>query len=174
MSKESLIHRKIGDIFKKEIPNYTSCSLLTDHACGGKQRIPLFYEANKARATEYCNVDLIVLKENKIKIIVEIEESNVKPTQICGKYLASALSNFYIHEKQKNKTIEMADSVSFIQIVDTSKLKKDKTAKFKQWKALEKSINKILPVKNSRITSYQLLTTEDLGEVVAIIKRICE
>jgi hypothetical protein len=148
------MHVAIGNAFEKILPK--SCRLIRDEACGGKQRIPLFSTLEKSRKTEFCNVDLLVLKANKIKIIVEIEESNVKPTQICGKFLTSALAQCYIHESGKNKPIEMDDSVTFIQIVDTSKLVKDKTAKFNQWKGLEKSINRILPLKDSRITTYKL------------------
>jgi len=56
--------------------------------------------------------------------------------------------------------------------VDTSKLVKDKTSKFKQWKALEKSINGIIPLKNSRITRYRLFSTEELENLVSFVKEI--
>ena len=172
MSKDNnLIHKKVGEIFKKVVPANSDFKLLLDKACGGNQRIPLFYTSRKSRHTEYCNVDLLILKHNKIKVIVEIEESNVKPTQICGKFLTSALSCYYIHESEANKPVEKADSVLFIQIVDTSKLVKNKTAKYTQWKALEKSINQILPIKDGKIMSYKLLTTDDLTELDAIIKK---
>jgi hypothetical protein len=80
---------------------------------------------------------MLVLKEGKIKMIVEIEESNVKPTQVCGKFLTSALSKYYIHETQNNQPIEMDEKVTFIQILDTSRLVRGKTKKLKQWKQLE-------------------------------------
>jgi hypothetical protein len=143
---------------------------MKDEACGGDQRIPLFYDTKKSRETEYCNVDLLVLKENKIKAIIEIEESNVKPTQICGKFLTSALANYYIHDSKRNEPVEMDNSVIFVQIVDASKLVKCKTSKFKQWKALEESINRIIPLKNSRITLYKLLSTEQLDNLTSFIK----
>jgi len=128
----------------------------------------------KSRKTEYCNVDLLVLKDNKAKMIVEIEESNVKPTQICGKFLTSALSKYYIHDSKRNEPVEMANSVSFIQIVDTSKLVRGKTAKPKQWKALEESINRILPLKDSKITSYRLLSTDELDNFISLIKELVQ
>lgn len=170
--KSSIIHKKVGKILSKAIPADSGYTLLRDPACGGKQHIPLFYTLKKARMTEYCNVDLLVLKDNEIKVIVEIEESNVKPTQICGKFLTSALSKYYIHDSAKNKPAKMADSVSFIQIVDTSKLVRDKTAKFEQWKALEKSINGILRIKDSKITDYRLLTTDEMEKLVSMIKAV--
>jgi hypothetical protein len=66
----------------------------------------------------------------------------------------------------------MDDSVTFIQIVDTSKLVKEKTSKPQQWKALEESINRIIPLKNSRITSYRLLSTDELDKLPSLIKEI--
>ena len=99
---------------------------------------------------------MLILKNDKIKVIVEIEEANIKPTQICGKFLASALSLYFIHRRKKDKPIGMDDSVFFIQIVDTSKLKKDMTSKIQQFKYIEESIQKILPIKNSRIDKYKL------------------
>lgn len=166
------MHETIGDLFEDALPpNY---SLIRDKACGGKQRIPLFYTSKKSRETEYCNVDLLILKENKISIIVEIEESNVKPTQICGKFLTSAIASYYIHDSKRNKPVEMDESVTFIQIVDTSKLMKDKTSKFKQWKAIENSINKIIPLKDSKITMYRLLNTDELYKLTSLIKKITQ
>jgi hypothetical protein len=163
------LHRTIADKIESILPPH---SLIRDEACGGSQRIPLFNTAQKSRKTEYCNVDLLVLKGNRIKMIVEIEESNVKPTQICGKFLTSALANYYVHTSEKNEPIGMDDSVAFIQIVDTSKLVKEKTSKPMQWKVLEESISSIIPLKNSRITSYRILTADKLDELASLIKEI--
>ena len=162
------LHKRIADEIESVLPPH---SLIKDEACGGDQRIPLFYDRKKSRKTEYCNIDLLVLKENKIKAIIEIEESNVKPTQICGKFLTSALARYYIHDNDINESVEMNDSVAFIQIVDTSKLK-GKSAKPEQWKALERSIQNILPLKNSRIKSYRLITKDKLDELASLIKQI--
>jgi len=162
------LHKEIADKLESIFPPN---SLVKDEACGGNQRIPLFYDKEKSRETEYCNVDLLVLKENKIKAIIEIEESNVKPTQICGKFLTSALARYYIHENKENEPVEMYNCVAFIQIVDTSKLKKN-SAKPKQWKALERSIQGILPLSNSRITSYMLITKDELDGLAPILKQI--
>jgi len=50
----------------------------------------------------------------------------------------------------------MDNSVLFIQILDTSGIKKNKTAKISQWENIEKSIKNIIPVKNSKIKEYKL------------------
>jgi hypothetical protein len=148
---EHQLHKIIGDCIKgTEFPD---CKIITDPACGGQHNVPLFCSDVKSNETEYCNVDLLVIKDNKIRVIIEIEETDVKPTQICGKFLTSALSSYYIHDSE-NTPIGMSDSVLFIQILDTSQLK-EKTSKIKQWKNLEKSIKNLLPFK--KIKKYKLL-----------------
>lgn len=116
----------------------------------------MFYPKKKSRATWYCDVDLLVIRDGAVRMIIEIEKSNVKSTQICGKFLTSALAQYYIHESENDVRIGTHDSVIFIQILDTSNLKEDKTTKFKQWENLEKSINNILPVRDSKIRKYRL------------------
>ena len=148
------LHKVIGDMIQdSEFPN---CTIIKDPACSGSQNVPLFCSNKKSNQTEYCNVDLLILKDNKIGVIIEIEEANIKPTQICGKFLTSALSSHFIHTTQNDVPIGMGNSVAFIQILDTSKLKEDKTSKIEQWKNIEKSIQNIVPVNSSRINNYRL------------------
>lgn len=148
------LHKIIGAIFENS--KFLNCDVIKDLACGGNQHIPLFCSTDKSNQTKYCNVDLLILKNNKVRIIVEIEEANIKPTQICGKFLTPALSSYFIHRTRDYIPILMDDSVSFIQILDTSKLKLDETSKINQWTNLEKSIQDIIPVKNSKINDYKL------------------
>ena len=84
-------HKIIGDIFSdKNFPNERT-TVLKDAACGGDHTLPLFCSDVRSYATRYACVDLMVIKEGKIKVIMEIEESNVKPVHLFGKYLASAI-----------------------------------------------------------------------------------
>jgi hypothetical protein len=112
----------------------------------------------------------LILRDGKIKVIIEIEESNVKPTQVCGKFLTSALSNCGLIKEYNH--LEMDNSVLFLQILDTSKLVKGKTSKVKQWRQLENAINNILPLKGSRIIAYKILTTDELPTLQSAIKDI--
>lgn len=148
------LHIAIGKIFETALPE--GFKLIKDEASGGSQRIPLFASTEKSRETWYCDVDLLVLKDEKIRIIVEIEESNLGPTQVCGKFLTSVLAQYYIHESENNKRIEMDDSVTFIQIMDTNKLNVEGTKKFEQWKNVETSIKSMLPIGVSKIKEYGL------------------
>ena len=158
------LHLRIGQSLSECLMGKEGTVLLRDGACGGAQHIPLFCSERKSRETEYCNVDLMILKDNKIKVIIEIEESNVKPTQVCGKFLTSALSKYHLHHSTFKA--EMDHSVTFIQILDTSALNREKTRKTNQWDHLAKSINEILPLKGSKIQKYVLLgfNLEDFDE----------
>jgi hypothetical protein len=147
------LHKAIGVAIAED--RLEGCTVIKDQACGGKQSIPLFCCDEKSRKTEYCDVDLLIVKDNKVRVIVEIEESNVTPIQICGKLLASALSSHFIHEKWSTP-VEMGDSVLFIQVLGTSRLKLDKTSKMGQWTRIEKSIRSVLPIMGSRICCYRM------------------
>jgi len=95
------IHPLLKTIVDQLESIFLSHNLVKDEACGGDQHISLFYDEEKSRAAWYCDVDMLVLKENKVRAIIEIEESNVKPTQICGEFLTSALARYYIHENKE-------------------------------------------------------------------------
>lgn len=155
---EHPLHRLVGKTVGECIDSkkFPDCRIIKDRACGGRQNVPLFCSRKKSNATEYCNVDLLILKDNKIRVIMEIEEANVKPTQIFGKFLTSALSSYFIHELENNRLIGMDDSVLFVQILDTSKLKQDKTSKIEQWKKIQKSIQSIIPVQDRGIGEYRI------------------
>ena len=168
----NIIHKKVGRAFQELVSKYPNLTLLQDPACDGRQHIPLFCNPVKSRENEFCNVDMMVLKQDRIRLIIEIEESNVKPTQVCGKFLTSALAKYFIHNSKDNRPIEMDENVTFIQILDTSKLVKEKTKKILQWKLLETSINNVLPLKNSGITTYRILTTDELSELDQLIEKV--
>jgi len=161
------LHVSIGDLIENSLGE--RAQLVRDQACGGNQQIPLFCSDEKSNKTKYCNVDLLVIQDGKIRVIVEIEESDVKPTQICGKFLTSALARYYTHETEGNVPIGMHDSVTFIQVVDTSDLKAQ-SMKLYQWKNLESSIINILPIKDSNIKEYRLFTDRELNELVDYIR----
>ncbi len=148
------LHKVVSDAITEA--NLPDCTVVKEPACGGNQRIPLFCSAENSRHTEYCNVDMLVLASNRVKVIVEIEEATITPIQVYGKFLASALSSFFIHEYKNDVPIEMNHSVLFTQILDTSKLKRNKTAKMKQWRNIERSIQNVIPLEGNRIDHYKL------------------
>ena len=148
---EHNLHKTIGSIISDAFPEI---EVVKDPACGGDQLVSLFCSDLKSRGTKYADVDIIILKGGKVKVIIEIEESDIKPVQICGKFLVSALSKYFIHERYG--VVEMNDSVLFLQILDSSKLKPDRTFKLEQFKNLEKSIQSVIPLKDSCIDNYRI------------------
>jgi len=160
------LHVSIGDLIEDSLGE--RAQLVRDQACGGNQQIPLFCSEEKSNKTKYCNVDLLVIQDGKVRVIVEIEESDVKPTHVCGKFLTSALARYYIHETEENP-IGMHDSVTFIQVVDTSDLKAMSMKPY-QWKNLESSIGNILPIRDSNIKEYRLFTDLELNELVDYVR----
>lgn len=147
------LHKIVGE----SIDNieFSDCKIIKDPACGGVHNIPLFCSGIKSNATEYCDVDILILKNKKIRVIIEIEEKTARPTEICGKFLTSALSFYYIHKSENNTPIEMDDSVTFIQIVKAPQTKNSSIPI--QYENLEKSIQSILPIKWSKINKYRLI-----------------
>jgi hypothetical protein len=162
------LHLEIGRKIIEKFSGRSELKMIRDPACGGSQHIPLFRDSKKKRETQYCNVDLLILKNGKVRVILEIEEADIKPTQICGKFLTSALSRCYIHDKDGG-VVDMDASVLFIQFVDTSKLK-DKSLKKDQFNMIEESIRAVLPLRDSKINTYRLLY-DDVGKVIDAINQ---
>ena len=92
----------------------------TPHYVRVPQNIPLFCSKKRGNDTEYCDVDALILLAGKIKVIVEIEESALGPTQIFGKFLSSAAAQRYIHDADGGDPVYKDEDVLFVQIMDTS------------------------------------------------------
>ncbi len=147
-----------------------------DSACANERRqhIPIFLEEDRSLEAKICNVDILILKDGKIKIVIEIEESNIKPTQICGKFLTAVLGKYYIHRKNSYRSIQYSESVLFMQILNNSKLKKDKTRKIEQGKKIEQEIIKIIKDQGWKcpIKEYKLIYTKtsEIDKIESIVK----
>jgi hypothetical protein len=157
------LHQAIGRVLdgvRSSLPTeeQAACILIKDPACVSgpapgcvrvPQNIPLFCSEKKGNDTEYCNVDALILLAGKIKVIVEIEESALDPTQVLGKFLALAAARYYIHNADGGKPVLKDDNVLFVQIMDTSSLKPE-SAKRAQWRNIEASIRSLLPLGSVR------------------------
>lgn len=172
MSAKHPLHFKIGKKLEKEF----SENVILDSACANERRqhIPLFLDKDKSLEAKICNVDILVLKDEKIKIVIEIEESNIKPTQICGKFLTAVLAKYYIHRKKDYAHIQYSEPVLFMQILNNSKLKKGKTKKVEQGKKIEQEISKMINNKGWKypIKEYRLIymKTSEINKIESIVK----
>ncbi len=72
-------------------------------------------------------------------MIVEIEETGIIPTKICGKFLTSAFSKYFIHKTVAPNPL-VVDKCLFIQILNDEGLKDD-TRKKEQGKIIMRKIN---------------------------------
>jgi len=169
------LHKIIAKRLAKQIPE--SCKLLVDYACGGSQRLPLFLDKPKSRKTTCCNVDMLVLQNHTIRVIIEIEETDIKPTQVCGKFLTSVLGLYFIHKCCDTHIVEKSsDGVLFLQVVYTPN-RGMKSVKYKQLNLIENRIQKILPL--NRVTHYKLLQVKSkdnhyrISTAVNCVKNYC-
>ena len=135
-----------------------------------RQRLPLFLGKRRSSCTRLCNVDLLVIKDDAVKVIIEIEESDFRPTIICGKFLTSVLATHFIHDSCHNsEPIQVSDSALFVQVVNTSKLPKDTKKPF-QYKLLKSELQSLLPRLSSHVELYKLFCVEGENDIPALGK----
>jgi hypothetical protein len=130
-----------------------AADLYCDPACDDSpmQRLPLF-RGDPSRSTALCNVDLLVIKDDTVRAIIEIEESVSKPTTICGKFLTSALAD---RARLDLVVIPFSELALFVQVIDTHKLPPH-SKKPAQYVHLKSVIQSVLPTLSSCVKQYQL------------------
>lgn len=133
------LHEVIAELLKEAVP--APATLIIDQAGKGDQRIPLFVKDTVGREHWLCCVDGLVKVDGHVRLLVEIDESNVKPTHLAGKYLTSALANFYIHKRERGP-LPKFERVWFLQIVSSKGLEPN-SKKPAQWQTLEAAIRSI-------------------------------
>lgn len=175
------IHRKIGGLLSKnELPQVT---IFRDSACQShdgddgepekKHRITLYKGAGPERV-RMCDVDILAFRDERKYVIIEIEESNVKPVQVFGKFFASAHSTHY-DRKQIDKS-----PLRFIQVLVAAPANLKGSGKPEQWKALEAIIKDHAREWPDRTVEYFLLWggpedfkpgSEKAGQLVGLVRK---
>ncbi len=165
MSEEKhVLHKKVGDTFKTILENKAGLTVKLDNACGenpgGKKNLPFFLSVNAGNDTEITNVDIIVLKQKEkckvetVKLVCEIEESDITPIRTFGKVFTAATS---IMCKLNDETKYDVDKKGiFIQILSNKDLK-EKSKKAFQGANIEDAINDIFKSNGSWIKEYHLI-----------------
>lgn len=153
------LHKVVGSLVEEDAPPH--CTVFRSPECGGEHVVPLHFSSEGTNETEFCEVDIAIVKKGEVQVIIEIEESNTKPVQVFGKLMASAMSSYLSHKKE-GILFPIADSVVFIQILDTSKLKPARSSKPRQWELVERSIIDILRSVETNVAEYKLMVGDSL------------
>jgi len=167
------LHEKVGEILNKIGENTQDIQVLLDSACLGSRKgrywISLFDCQKKSRATRLCCIDAGVIIDNKLKILIEIEESGFNPTKICGKYLTSAFARYLVLAKCPDP-IEISENAVFIQIVDTSKFSEEASSKSEQMLRIEKAVQRIASKDSGSIREYKLFLISGINDSTELKK----
>ena len=161
------LHLQVGLELSKL--NSEEIRVILDRACIEESEhieihnIPLFLET-KSSETELCNVDALIIKEGKVCVIIEIDESKTNPSHICGKYLTSTFSNLYEYNKDMIKI--PPGTVLFVQIIDSTKFPKQ-SRKLKKLEIIQKKISE-----NTQgiVRKYCLFNDKDIDNVLVEIR----
>lgn len=144
-----LLHTLIAKIIlETDLPD---CEVILGNDCGGDQYIQLFCNDRGTRASRFCSIDAMIVQKGNAKVLVEIEESDIRPVALCGKVFVAAHSSHFIH---KGKAFPIAPSASFVQVIDTKNLS-ERSSKLDQCRYLRGAICNTLS-KNGTIRDYEI------------------
>lgn len=137
--------------------------IIMDQACGGDHhhKNSLYNAPHRSHAHRFSDADILILAEGKVKVIAEIEESNVKPIHLFGKFLAGAMSSFYIHSKRDDSPTEFAEEVLFLQLLNSSGISGEINTKYKQWGNIKQAIDSVIAAGGTKINKYELIYGEE-------------
>jgi len=150
-----LLHKKVADCVESLISQNPDLSIIKDPACGGSNNIPFFLSEDAHNDTEITNVDFIVVKAGKIRLVCEIEESDKTPIRTFGKVFTVVGASYYKLNGKMTTTLDTGGI--FLQILSSAKLKPF-SKKEKQGIKIKEAVNKIIKSnKNSWIKDYCLI-----------------
>lgn len=145
-------HRTIGNLIKTlgYIPDK---EIWLDPACGGHEVAPLSNGAG-SEAVRFCQVDILIVAYDRL-VIIEIEESDVKPLHILGKFYASAFSTH--HDDQDISNLPLL----FIQVLDTKKVNLEEGKKGEQLDQIEAILMEQAEKWPDRTVEYRLFKGQE-------------
>jgi hypothetical protein len=157
MGKHEL-HIALGNAFKDILELKKDYKVELDEACetdpDKKKHLPFFLSDVAHNDTEITNVDLMVVKDKTVKVICEIEESDITPIRTYGKVFTTATTLMcQLNDKTRYK---LDKNGIFIQVLSSEKLK-DYSKKEKQGENIENAINNLLKSSCSWVKEYHLI-----------------
>ncbi len=144
MEEEHSLHKFIGNIVGKWAEGSTNEDnyIQLSPECGGWHKLPLFYYNEAGEGIEFAQADILIIKNGKVRCIIEIEESGITPIKLIGKFTTSILCNYYEYIERSGLPkaplhLELDERLSFIQIVkDMDSFNKPRSKKPDQFKGI--------------------------------------
>lgn len=116
--------------------------------CDGPKQIPLQH-CVRSKCVQFCLVDMLIIQPDMI-VVIEIEESDVKPLHLFGKFFATAFSTHF------NGLDIRKLPLLFIQVVDTSKVNLDEGQKDEQWDRIEEILSRYADEQQEKKVRYKM------------------
>ena len=160
--KKHPLHKQVAEtIFR--IGKANSYEVIVDKDCkfngylGVDQQLPFYLSFRPASESTVSMVDVMLLKDGKVKLVCEIEESGFNPTEIFGKLFSTASAKICrLKEKSKYSIYELDKDSIFVQVISSKDFSED-SKKEKQGQLIENEINHKLNLHNSWIKQYRLI-----------------
>jgi hypothetical protein len=139
-------NKTLGAVLVSFFNNPPTSHVIAAPECGGGHRIQFFSAGTRSRGTNYCWPDLVIIQNNKVRVIVELEQSGiVSAGKISSKLIPVLLSSCACNEDIDGGTIAISREATLIQVVNTTLLK-PVTRKLRQYENLEADIRGLLPL----------------------------
>ena len=133
---------------------------ILDKACGGNHAVKIYFDSPFSIATEFAQVNILLMKNKKVRAIIEIEETRNNPVRIFGKAFAAHFARYFFNPSLK-EPIEYRD-ILFIQIIVKDTMTNNK---LKQFENIKEVINQNLRTYKGSIKEYEMIIgTPDIFE----------
>lgn len=173
---EHRFHRTIGALFNGLVLSADK-KIWLDPACDPDSTgVVTLFHGPGSDEVRFCLVDILITLPNMV-VIVEIEESDVKPLHLFGKFYASAFSTHFNGQDISKLPL------FFIQVLDTSEINLKEGQKSKQWDRIEQILRGQAANWPERTVSYKLfrgsqgdfeIGGEEAGRMLDFVKRCLE
>ena len=179
MKREHPLHLVIGDILGRL--DIGDVLLSPECEYRGTRHVQLFCDKPFTSGCRLCKADAIIILNGEVKVIIEIEESQIAPVHLCGKAVATALCS---HAKVQSRLFPFGNAVLFVQIINSDKFQKEgskrQSSKLPQCDNLQKRLPHVLSQLGKRVeysihygnvTKFQEHQDEDelLGEITQFL-----
>lgn len=140
------IHRTVAVILASLFHRPPTSQVILAPECGGNHRIRLFSGELNCRAANYCWPDIAVTQNDRVRAILEIEQTGiVSPAKIAGKLLPVSMSTRLRNEEVGAEPILLSPEITFVQIVNTASFQPT-SRKLLQYHNFESDTRKLLPL----------------------------